>query len=415
MTNLTFSDISEKNFLLYKYIRGSHLYGLNTENSDVDTGGVFYVPVEQLIGMGYDYVGEISDEKHDNVLYELKKYFTLLCSSNPTMLESLFVDDAHVLFETEIMKNIRSHKEMFLSKKIFMPFVGYAESQIKKATGLHKLCQCPITTRKTPMDFCFTYYKQGSTSIEQFLARRGMRQEFCGLVNTNNMRDSYCVFYDWGMQFEKDAITYSDLIAAYRQKDENNPIYNMVVLIIKTYELKVSENDTTQLSDWYEKYNRMFFYRGIQKENGNDIRYSSVVKDEPPICYMTYNRDGYVSHCKKYKEYQEWVNKRNVVRYEENKEKTWDSKNVMHCIRLLSMAEEILNGDGVILNRKIAGDYEFLMKIRNHEFEYDFIIDFMNKKLNSVKSAYTSTKLKDSIDTCFMNDLLIETRRKLLF
>ena len=40
MTN--FDIIRNDRRLLYEYIRGSHLYGLNNELSDVDTSGVYY-------------------------------------------------------------------------------------------------------------------------------------------------------------------------------------------------------------------------------------------------------------------------------------------------------------------------------------------------------------------------------------
>ncbi len=39
MTN--FDIIRKEGRLLYEYIRGSHLYGLNNEFSDIDTSGVF--------------------------------------------------------------------------------------------------------------------------------------------------------------------------------------------------------------------------------------------------------------------------------------------------------------------------------------------------------------------------------------
>ena len=44
--NLTFSEIRESGSLLFESIRGSHLYGLNTETSDIDTFGVFIGPSE---------------------------------------------------------------------------------------------------------------------------------------------------------------------------------------------------------------------------------------------------------------------------------------------------------------------------------------------------------------------------------
>ena len=38
---LTFDTIREKGLLIYEYIRGSHAYGLATETSDEDRGGVY--------------------------------------------------------------------------------------------------------------------------------------------------------------------------------------------------------------------------------------------------------------------------------------------------------------------------------------------------------------------------------------
>ena len=52
--NLTFSEIRESGSLLFESIRGSHLYGLNTETSDIDTFGVFIGPSEWFLGTGIE-------------------------------------------------------------------------------------------------------------------------------------------------------------------------------------------------------------------------------------------------------------------------------------------------------------------------------------------------------------------------
>ena len=48
---LNFKDIEEKGLLLYKYIRGSHVYGTNTETSDIDEGGIYICPNDQLLDL----------------------------------------------------------------------------------------------------------------------------------------------------------------------------------------------------------------------------------------------------------------------------------------------------------------------------------------------------------------------------
>lgn len=453
MKKYTFEDIEKQKLILYKYIRGSHLYGLNLPNgaSDIDTGGVYYEPMEHLIGLGLDYSDEISDDKHDNVIYELQKFFNLLRTSNPTMLESLFVDDEHVVFEHPVMKEIRKHRDSFLSKELYKPFVGYAESQIKKATGLHKLCVNPVTERKEPLDFCFTPYKQGSACMREWLAYRGLEQKYCGLVSLNNMPNVFGVYYDFGahnkakyknyMEFCDDTKYYEfiDSLFEFESCDDYEWLYNTQTPIgyrgiVKDYGAKIPVDEVKNHKEIVlDNEGDYYFYDRDTKEltgaktieedgvqyivnviNKSDtVRCSSIPKNEMPICLMTYNKDGFTQHCNKYRQYQEWVQKRNKVRYEENKEKTWDGKNIMHCLRLLTMAQEIFEGKGVCLNRKLAGDAEFFLKVRNHEFEYQYISELLEKKLQDVNKAYENTNLPDKIDTNFVNELLLNTRKKL--
>lgn len=45
-----FDTIRNDGRLLYEYIRGSHLYGLNDDNSDVDTSDVIVCIKDELLG-----------------------------------------------------------------------------------------------------------------------------------------------------------------------------------------------------------------------------------------------------------------------------------------------------------------------------------------------------------------------------
>ena len=83
MTN--FDKIKSDGRLLYEYIRGSHLYGLNNEYSDVDTGGVFICTEEELLGC-FGYKPQVSDSRQDNTWYEVGELVRLLLKSNPTMV-----------------------------------------------------------------------------------------------------------------------------------------------------------------------------------------------------------------------------------------------------------------------------------------------------------------------------------------
>ena len=112
-------------------------------------GGIYICSIKELLGYN-TYKEEIADSKNDNKWYELNKFISLLVKANPNILEALFVDDNFIIGEVHpIMKYLREHRDMFLTKQCFISFYKYAESQIYKARGLNKKIVNPIKERKT--------------------------------------------------------------------------------------------------------------------------------------------------------------------------------------------------------------------------------------------------------------------------
>ena len=438
MKKYTFEDIRDKGLLLYEYVRGSVSQGINTKSSDIDHGGVYLAPAEQLLGLGIDYQDEIKSEKGDDDWMELNKFMRLLLKSNPTVLESLFIDDKYVLYEHPIMTEIKKHRNEFITKECFNCFIGYSCEQIKKCRSLKKLFVQPIVERKTVLDFCYTFYKQGSTKIENWLDYRGLKQKYCGLVNIPNMMETIGVYYDWGNHFLNENIHIEELYGAYdnigtysttdiitkmkKSTDDSEKLKleedlkkchmcNMVGFIMDFYHL----DDMFALRDWYYEQSPIG-YKGIVNEKGtsNELRLSSVAKDERPVCYMTYNKNAFSSHCKDYKEYKDWEKNRNPVRYLQNKGKQFDRKNVAHAIRLMHMGIEIARGEGVKVDRTNI-DRDFIMNIRNGNSSYEDIISYLENKKIEMEDAMTSSTLPEKIDIEKINNLLIEIRKRQLY
>lgn len=322
MKKYTFDDIRERNLLLYEYVRGSTLYGLNTPDSDVDTAGVFLAPAEQLLGLGLDYQEDISDERHDTTWFEMNKFMKMLLKSNPTVLESLFVPKDKVIGEIHpIMQYLIDNRDMFVTKECFKPFGGYAVEQIRKMRGLNKKIVNPVTERLQPLDFAYTFKLQGSTKIKNWLDYRGLKQQYCGLVHIPNMHNTYGVYYDWGNHFLNEGISQYDIENGYIHHDEGETDLYKMGRFLKEY----TKEDS--ISNAFAYINTApIGYRGMVGEDGlsNELRLSSVSKGEVPICHMCYNKDGYTSHCIDYKDYQDWVKFRNPKRYESNLEKNYD-------------------------------------------------------------------------------------------
>ena len=410
--NNKFEQIRQDGRLLYEYISGSHLYGLNVSTSDVDTRGVFMCTPNELLGSG-NILTEVSDAKHDNTWYELRAYIRLLIKSNPNVLESLFAPSDKILGEVSpIMREILNNRQMFLSKDAFNPLVGYAYQQIHKARGLNKKIVNPMEKRLTPLDFCYTAYKQGSTKLVSYLQNRGLMHKYCGLIALPNMHNTYGLYYDFGAHIQNEGT-------------DNLPFLNFCSLYlrgIKPYkESEVNYNNLNEsLSNIPEVINKLntmpvIGYRGILNENedSTELRLSSIDnKNTEPICIFTYNESGYHKHCIDYKAYKDWEKNRNPVRYESNLNQNYDSKNMMHSVRLIHMGIELAR-DGEF-NVCRTWDKDFLLKIRNHGMEYDELINYTEQKYNEFKQYIQTSTLPDHVDTEFVNNLLISTRKKQL-
>ena len=378
-----------ENKLAYKFVRGSTLYNTNIETSDVDYGGVFILPNEKLLGLPHFYQDQISDEKHDTTYYEFNRWVELLMKANPNALESLFVPTDKVIGDIHpAVQLIIDNRDMFLTKECFKSLSGYAYAQIQKCRGLNKKCVQPVMEKKEVMDFCYTFKDQGSQPMKEFLAERGLDQKYCGLVSIPNMKDTYGVYYDFAAhhKFEPRNDVFADYVASFGT--------DFCGKVIKREENK-----------------EFFGYSGIVHPDGksNEVRLSSIPKGEIPICFMIYNQQGYESHCRKYKEYQEWVQKRNPARYESNLKSNYDVKNVMHCVRLLHMGKELAEGKGFNVVR--TWDRDMLLDIRNHKYEYEKIIEYVEKVFAEMKELAANCDLPKTVDIQKVNDLILQARQ----
>jgi hypothetical protein len=76
----------------------------------------------------------------------------------------------------------------------------------------------------------------------------------------------------------------------------------------------------------------------------------------------------------------------------------------------MHMGKEIAEGQGVILER--TWDRDFLMDVRNHKFEYDELMEIVERDNKALDEAIANSNIKESIDVNFVNDLLIDIRKK---
>lgn len=410
---MTIKDIEEKGMIAYKYIAGSHSQNLNGPDSDEDFHGVYFAPIEAILGLGADYQEEVSDEKHDETYHEFGKWMTLLSKGNPNALESLFIPENLVIGEVHpVIKRVLEHRDKFVSKEVVKALSGYAFNQIKKARGLNKKIVKQVNEKKDVLDFCYVDYEQGSKPIKEWLKGNNLDQKYCGLVNIPNMPHTYGVYYDWAAYFKFENIDWYELIPVGDGKSMISIKYPYN-RFIGNFEGRPNGDEALRI--WGRIEDKEFFhYGGIVHpddiEKSNEVRLSSIPKGERPICKMYYNSDAYTCHCRDYKDTQEWIQNRNQKRYSKAEEAGYNQKNMCHCVRLLTMAKEISEGKGFNLWR--TDDRDFLMGIKNGDYTYEYLIDYSEKLLADVNENLPNSNLPDEVDKDFVNDLTIYCRAK---
>lgn len=405
MKNYSFEDI--KSNLAYHYLRGSWCHGIGIEGkSDYDYGGVFICPQEMLYGVRSDYVEQIADSKNDETYYELGRWVELLLKSNPTALESLFVDKKFVIGDIHpAVQKFIDNRDLFLTKEAFNPTLGYALSQVKKAMSYNKLCHyANDMERKDILDFCYTFKEQGSLPIKEYLKKYNLDQRYCGLVNVPNMYYMYGLYYDFAAYFKFEFVNKGKY-----------GIYDIPKWYLEMGFDKFFPDVNFLKSGERAEKKEFFGYLGVvhpdEIDKSNEVRLSSIPKGEKPICFMSFNKDAYASHCREYKEWSDWKKNRNQTRYNDNKGYNFDAKNMCELVRLIHTGIELAR-DGVY-NVERTWDREFLLDIKHHKKTYEEIMTYVNEKRTEFDELIKTCLLPESVDREKVNQLLIEVRKEI--
>jgi hypothetical protein len=153
-SNLSLTELQQSHRIIFETTAGSHAYGTNIPTSDTDTRGLFWVPRADFLALT-EPPGQIGDDKSDTVYYAVRRFFELAMNANPNILELLWMPDDCQRISTPAFEHLKAHRDLFITKKCFHSFNGYAFAQIKKARGQNKLVHNPEPVEKpTQLDFC---------------------------------------------------------------------------------------------------------------------------------------------------------------------------------------------------------------------------------------------------------------------
>lgn len=397
---------------LFLAIRGSHAYGTNIETSDTDFAGVFIQPIEDILS--FNYKEQINDDNNDIVIYEVRRFIDLLSKSNPTVLELLNTPEDCVIYKHPVFDLILNNRDKFITKICALSFGGYAKAQITKAKGQDKKQNWSKdrVVRKNLLDFCYVIR---NTNDGEVLIPWESKNSY-GYLENGEMKllfnKTYNELFIGATKIPKDARNKGD-------KNRFRLYYDETAESI--FDKNVSDEKREELKEKYRSEGKALGlgYKGLVKVGDSDnlgisnqLRLSSIPKGEEHICDIFYDQDAYSTHCREYREYQEWLEKKNDQRWVDVKGhgQKIDGKNMLHCFRLIDMAFEIASGQGVIVRRP---NREQLIAIRKGEVDLRSLIYSIEDKIKEMDILFKNSDLPDNVDFDFANDLLLKIRQEI--
>jgi uncharacterized protein len=139
---MDYRGAAENNMILKARV-GSHLFGTNTLDSDLDMEGIFIPPISVVFGLGQckevdlgkvskDDTGRNTSEAVDFKIREYREFVRLAIQNNPNILNILFVNEENTLYLRDAGFRLLEKAECFPHRKGLERFIGYAMSQMKK-------------------------------------------------------------------------------------------------------------------------------------------------------------------------------------------------------------------------------------------------------------------------------------------
>ena len=114
---------------IYYTVSGSHLYGFNSTDSDVDIRGAHCEELPNLIGLNHEPdFREFTEGEMDFVSFDVRKEMLLILANNSNVLEHLA---APAIYKSKHYLELKQLAEDSLSKLVAKPYRGMAQHNLQ--------------------------------------------------------------------------------------------------------------------------------------------------------------------------------------------------------------------------------------------------------------------------------------------
>jgi hypothetical protein len=334
-------NLGNGNKIIFGGIVGSQAYGTNTEDSDVDKKWIYVQSSIDFFINGYKPYIEINK---DEVALELNRFIELAQKANPYVLELLFLPEECILYKHDAFELLLGMKKQFLTKQCIFSFGGSAMDYLEKACELNMKSHFTEKDimQKSILDFCYWITDLDDVYLGEYYSIPIKERFTRAKINTmgaeplDHLKDAYNLFFDIGVD------------------------YGGIV------------------DDW---------------ELATDVMTTKVPPKATCQGVLFFDRAAYEKHCKKYKEYLRWLDKKlNKKNVQTEDGAHIDGKAVAHCIRLVDVAADIVRKRDLPVKRANA---IFLKDIIRGRISAKNLIKYARETMTNVKKEYASSTLPD--------------------
>lgn len=122
--------------LVFRALYGSFAHGTNTPTSDEDWRGVFLLPSNDFLGLGFPKT--TYEAPPDQVFWELGHFCRLLLKGNPNIVGMLFAPADCIDLQTPVVDPLTMYRERFLSTSLAAAYMGWVKRELHDIAKLHK-------------------------------------------------------------------------------------------------------------------------------------------------------------------------------------------------------------------------------------------------------------------------------------
>ena len=356
--------------IIYEYVGGSVAYGTNTPQSDIDLRGIYYNSMLEYVSLK-GYVEQINNPSNDIIYYTLKRYFDLMKTANPNMIESLFISRDCIKYQFKpIMGELFANRKLFISKKAYYTHAEYSRAQIGKAKGANKKVHNP----------------QPETMPK--------KEDFCRVID---MRDP--------KNLTIDAYLSSDGWSLPREGFPFRPVP------LKETGINLSQCHVSSLE--HAPYVFRLYLIGKEAKGvfrGDQMLCCESITIDQEACkfigLLLFNKEEFERALKDWHSYWDWKKNRNDNRWVDQEKGVvdFDCKNMQHCVRLIMSAENILE-KGEPLVRFTGKGLAHLRAIRDRKFTYEQIMEEVAERMAKLEKLLVTSTIPEHVDMDKLDEL----------